>query len=224
MEQRSPRNTTADMRENPLGFIAAALGTGDVSQAIEEQERAGQSELLNSTTLPTEGPTEELEALGFTFGATVPGDDMFREATLPAGWSREGSDHAMWSYICDERAIRRVAIFYKAAFYDRSAFMRVCHVGSDVASKIIYADGRPGGPVRIPSALTDAELADVRASAESYLADAACNPDIYGDRAPNAQAVIDALDDVRTALRPGDSVAPRVSDDSRFGRGGDDRA
>jgi predicted secreted protein len=30
----------------------------------------------------------------------------------------------MWSYIVDDEGTQRVAIFYKAAFYDRDAFMR----------------------------------------------------------------------------------------------------
>lgn len=96
--------------------------------AIQEQERAGQRELLQSTQLPTDcrGDLEKFLALGFTFGAPSPGDKLFCEATLPPGWKREGSDHDMWSYIVDEKGRRRVSVFYKAAFYDRSAFMGLC--------------------------------------------------------------------------------------------------
>jgi hypothetical protein len=88
-------------------------------------EARGQSELINSTKLPVQGSNNpEILAMGITFGDVTPGDDLFREATLPEGWKKEGSDHAMWSYIVDDEGTQRVAIFYKAAFYDRDAFMR----------------------------------------------------------------------------------------------------
>lgn len=107
-----------------------ALATGETSAIIEGQERAGQTQLVHSTQLPTDlhSAREDFEAVGFTFGDITPHDPMFMEATLPVGWKREGSDHAMWSYIVDEHDRRRVSIFYKAAFYDRSAFMSLATV------------------------------------------------------------------------------------------------
>ena len=85
----SPRNTSADPAELKLLVGMEAGG-------IEAQERRGQAEMVGSTTLPTESYTadSEYEALGFTFGAQVPGDPLFREATLPVGWTREGTEHA----------------------------------------------------------------------------------------------------------------------------------
>ncbi|MFF3928610.1 hypothetical protein [Streptomyces hirsutus] len=107
-----------------------ALATGDTNAIIESQERAGQAQLVHSDQLPTEiqaycGSTAELEALGFSFGEPTDRDPLFRPATLPEGWKREASDHDMWSYLVDELGRRRVAVFYKAAFYDRRAFMRL---------------------------------------------------------------------------------------------------
>ncbi len=95
------------------------------SNYIEDMEAAGQRQLVASTVLPIDSGRDEqaLLELGFTFGAEV--DDLFREATLPEGWVRRGSDHAMWSYIDDDQGRERVAVFYKAAFYDRSAHMYV---------------------------------------------------------------------------------------------------
>lgn len=119
-----PRNTTREANNDPFGtLVTVGFGGG-----IEAQESAGQAQLVNSTAIPTDMhcKPEELEALGFTLGEVHADDPMFRDATLPEGWSREGSDHAMWSYIVDERRFRRVSIFYKAAFYDRSA-----HLGID---------------------------------------------------------------------------------------------
>ena len=66
-----------------------------------------------------------MEKWGFVFGEMVEGDDLFRHAELPAGWKKVGSDHAMWSYIHDDQDRPRVAMFYKAAFYDRDAFARL---------------------------------------------------------------------------------------------------
>lgn len=104
-----------------------ALATGEVGSIIESEERAGQAQLVNSTQLPTrlQSPREDFEAVGFTFGAPTSGDPMFMEGTLPQGWKREASDHAMWSHIVDEHGRRRASIFYKAAFYDRRADMHI---------------------------------------------------------------------------------------------------
>lgn len=125
------KNTTRAMREDPaepLLALAEGMATGSASSFVERQEADGQRQLVNSDRLPTDtghDGDEPFLALGFTFGEPDERDPMFRAATLPAGWRREGSDHAMWSYIADEHGRRRVAIFYKAAFYDRSAFMRL---------------------------------------------------------------------------------------------------
>jgi hypothetical protein len=90
--------------------------------AIEMSEKAGQIALVKSQHIPIQGSAALVE-LGFQLGDRV--DDLFIEATLPEGWTREGSEHAMWSYILDAEGNRRVSVFYKAAFYDRDAFCRV---------------------------------------------------------------------------------------------------
>jgi len=111
---------------------------------IEAQEAQGQRQMVNSDVLPTDiGYThtkEDYEALGFTFGAVVEDDPLFQNATLPEGWSRKGSSHSMWSYIADQRGVERVGIFYKAAFYDRSAHMSITNVGGKLASDFIYGE------------------------------------------------------------------------------------
>lgn len=101
------------------------LATGDPDAVIGAQEKAGQRQVVHSQSLPTtlHSPREEFEALGFSFGESDPRDPLFAPAALPDGWKREGSDHAMWSYIVDRLGRRRASIFYKAAFYDRDAFM-----------------------------------------------------------------------------------------------------
>ncbi len=95
--------------------------------AIEAQEARGQKELVMSDVLPVECDKSfqaELEAAGVKFGAQVQGDDLFREVTLPKGWVKRATDHSMWSELVDDKGTVRAMIFYKAAFYDRCAFMR----------------------------------------------------------------------------------------------------
>ena len=89
---------------------------------IELSEKAGQTALVNSTDMPLDMGREgqaAYEKIGFKFGDPI--DDLFIAATLPPGWTREPTDHSMWSYILDEHGRKRVAVFYKAAFYDRKA-------------------------------------------------------------------------------------------------------
>lgn len=114
--------------QDPSSIHATALlvlATRDPDAILGAQERAGQSQLVNSDRLPTDlrSPREEFEAVGFVFGEPDPNDPMFAPAALPDGWKREGCDHAMWSYIVDQLGRRRASIFYKAVFYDRNAFI-----------------------------------------------------------------------------------------------------
>ena len=93
---------------------------------IYAQEAREQRKLLASEDLPidtNEQPREWFEEIGVVFGEPV--DDIFVKVTLPEGWSREGTSHSMWSYIVDAKGRRRIAVFYKGAFYDRKAHMRL---------------------------------------------------------------------------------------------------
>jgi hypothetical protein len=100
---------------------------GGNPRAIEAQEARGQQELVESEQLPVrinEGGREKLEALGVVFMPCV-GDDIFRSVKLPKGWKKVLTDHSMWSNLVDDKGVVRAQIFYKAAFYDRSAHMSV---------------------------------------------------------------------------------------------------
>jgi hypothetical protein len=141
---------------SPIEHVVGLMGGSE--SYITGMEAAGQRQLVESDRLPTDAPWSELEALGFVRGAEVPGDAMFTEATLPAGWKREPSDHSMWSHIVDERGIRRVSVFYKAAFYDRSAHASIVNVAASLVTDLLYGDG----PAALPAqwgALTDEERA-----------------------------------------------------------------
>lgn len=127
---KSPTNTTREAEANPmLVLLDAMAGPG----GIERSEKRGQSELVESDVIPTfasnwgkKSIDAELTALGFVLGDPIPSDPIFRAATLPKGWKKVGSDHSMWSKIVDETGKERCSIFYKAAFYDRTAFITIC--------------------------------------------------------------------------------------------------
>lgn len=50
--------------------------------------------------------------------------DLFYEVTLPGGWQiKPDGDSVYWSNLIDENGKCVCSIFYKAAFYDRDAFV-----------------------------------------------------------------------------------------------------
>ena len=102
--------------------IEAALVPG----GIEAQEMAGQMEQAALDTLPIKLSPDRttFEKLGFKFGRKA--DDLFVEAKFPAGWAKKPTGHSMWTDIVDGAGYRRGNIFYKAAFYDRSAHAHLC--------------------------------------------------------------------------------------------------
>lgn len=112
-------NTATQMRELIDGLPGA----------IEASEARGQRELVVSEQLPAEiRPATgrfELESAGVKFGDPAPEDKLFVKASLPPSWKKRPTDHSMWSELVDDRGKVRAQIFYKAAFYDRWAFMNV---------------------------------------------------------------------------------------------------
>lgn len=102
-----------------------AMVSGDPGQAIVNQEKRGQQQMVHSDVLPRECPREQLEALGFQFGDPV--DDLFVAVTMPHGWKKVPTEHQMHSDLVDDKGRKRGGIFYKAAFYDRRADMRLVH-------------------------------------------------------------------------------------------------
>jgi len=126
-KKRVPFNTSREARESPIiplleGMIFGAGGS------INHQEAQGQKSFVNSETLPTDmarhGDYDTkaiLEAAGVKFLGEVEGDPMFQYVELPAGWKKAPTDHSMWSKLLDDKGRERASIFYKAAFYDRSA-------------------------------------------------------------------------------------------------------
>lgn len=123
MREKRVENTTKTNEQDPMRAIAAMAFGGGAGRFIEKQEADGQRQLVESLSFPVKGDQDEaLIAMGFEFGEPYSSDPMFRDAKLPAGWKKQASDHSMWSYIVDEQSRKRVAVFYKAAFYDRDSF------------------------------------------------------------------------------------------------------
>lgn len=129
---RNVVTNTSALPPDRLLLKAMVLGA---SASIEAMEAEGQQELLQSDVMPArcqdfsflgdidhaQQRDELLKTLGFTLAGSVMGDPLFILASLPDGWRKVGSEHAMWSYIHDERGRRRISLFYKAAPYDRKA-------------------------------------------------------------------------------------------------------
>ncbi len=123
-------------------FMAASLPGG-----IEAQEAQGQRDFVASQQLPldinTRGITREhLEKLGFRFGDAI--DKVFVACQFPAGWKLKATEHSMWSDMLDDKGRKRMGIFYKAAFYDRSA-----HLSMTRRYSISCYDGPENGPYSV---------------------------------------------------------------------------
>lgn len=111
----TPAALSALLHGDTQNFITASTPGG-----IEAQEAAGQMEQSLLQTLPKDNrDRESFEKLGFKFGKDA--DDIFIEVEFPKGWRKKTTDHSMWTKIIDDKGRERGSIFFKAAFYDRSA-------------------------------------------------------------------------------------------------------
>jgi hypothetical protein len=114
----TPAAISALYNDDMANFMIAMTPGG-----IEAQEARGQQVLVNSDVLPLDigrnTTWEQLATLGIVRGEQV--DDLFVKVALPVGWHKKPTEHSMWSDLIDEQGRVRARIFYKAAFYDRSA-------------------------------------------------------------------------------------------------------
>lgn len=148
MKSLSPAAIAALAKGDLDNFMVAARPGG-----IEAQEAAGQQSFVASETLPVDmnhwnpkvpHPKEILEAAGVRFLGAVDGDPIFQRVVLPAGWKKVATDHSMWSNLLDEKGRKRAAIFYKAAFYDRSASLSM-----SIRYSVSSYDGPDDGMIRV---------------------------------------------------------------------------
>jgi hypothetical protein len=111
----------------PVEVIIAHLGV----KGIEASERRGQRELVNASQLPIEGLLDERtiwEAMGVKIIDADHGKDpCFISVELPPGWTKRATHEAYWSDLVDAKGHKRARIFYKAAPYDRRAYISVTH-------------------------------------------------------------------------------------------------
>lgn len=103
---------------------------GGNPNAIEAQEAEGQKKLVASLQLPRKcnsprgiNATEQYHKMGIQVFTSSKGDDLFMGVKLPNGWKKEATDHSMWNNLLDDKGRVRANFFYKAAFYDRDAFV-----------------------------------------------------------------------------------------------------
>lgn len=107
------------------------LGGGNPT-AIEKQESEGQEEMVNSMQLPIKcnnidmsNATGFYQEIGIKIFSVSESDNLFVDVILPEGWKKIVTDHSMWSDLVDNKWRKRASIFYKAAFYDRDAFINI---------------------------------------------------------------------------------------------------
>ena len=138
----------------PVNF----LGSNSISVAILQQEARGQQEFVTSESLPSEingsvqqtkttpwrkQTEEDFAKSGIKLGPVYTEDPLFQSAELPQGWSKKGTEHSMHSDVIDDKGRIRIHVFYKAAFYDRSAHMSLINrfsVGSGRTLRCMHPD------------------------------------------------------------------------------------
>jgi len=103
---------------------------GGNPNAIEAQEAQGQKELVKSAQLPSKANSprsinaeDQYALMGIKVIGKTEGDEMFFDVEMPSGWKKEATDHSMWNNLLDDKGRVRATFFYKAAFYDRDAFV-----------------------------------------------------------------------------------------------------
>ena len=109
--------------EDAAAELGRALSLGDPNRAIEAQEQQGQDELVEADVLPVMG-IAEVEALGVEVLDIVEGDELFVYVKLPEGWKKQPTSHSLWTEVVDAEGKIRARVFYKAASYDRKAFVQ----------------------------------------------------------------------------------------------------
>lgn len=116
--------TPKELKNTAKNEINTHWSLGGNPNAIEQQESRGQDGLVESEMLPTDVRGKDLlEKAGVKFGKPSSDDSLFCEAILPEGWQKVTTEHPRWSKLIDSDSNERASIFYKAAFYDRYAFM-----------------------------------------------------------------------------------------------------
>lgn len=97
---------------------------------------------------------QQYEKMGITIVDEC--DDLFYNVVLPEGWEIKATDHSMWNNLFDDKGRKRANFFYKAAFYDRDAFINfntrfsisVGHVADDCEDYDVWCKSDYQGTVK----------------------------------------------------------------------------
>lgn len=94
-----------------------------LKQEAGAQQAVAESEiwLIARRLNPRGDSRRDLEKLGFKIKGVY--DDLFYEVDPPQGWSK--STEGYWTKVRDETGSERFNQFFKAAFYDRDAFVNI---------------------------------------------------------------------------------------------------
>ena len=127
INKKAEKEKLKELRANlteAKAYEAMARAFSGENQVIEHMEEEGQYEAITNVLMARkmEPPREEWEKLGFSF-KDLESDNVLCQAELPEGWILAPTDHSMWNRIYDDKDRVRGSMFYKAAFYDRSAHM-----------------------------------------------------------------------------------------------------
>ena len=95
-------------KEKGIAFVHYPNGDSNISEVVARENEINE-----------EFTKERYKKLGFENLQKV--DDLFYKAKAPNGWRIEPTEHSMWNHLFDEDERMVARIFYKAAFYDRSA-------------------------------------------------------------------------------------------------------
>lgn len=124
-----PHKITNTAEQDPIINLFQTMSND--GSGILAQEKRGQQELCKSSQLPlnTGGYGKDKSAipmykkLGFVVAEPNKSDPLFVDVQMPKGWHVQSTDHSMWTKLVDDKGHTRASIFYKAAFYDRDAFI-----------------------------------------------------------------------------------------------------
>ena len=103
---------------------------GGDPKAIEQQEAEGQKEITSPTKernclqLPLKINGDDKDGyIKLVIKYRKPVDDIFGLYEVPKGFKTQPTDHPMWNKLLNQNGEVVADFFYKAAFYDREAFI-----------------------------------------------------------------------------------------------------
>lgn len=113
-QQMVVRNQRLPKKVNDTAMWEVLLNGIDENMSYEERR-----EISNRNNI--EYTKNQYEKMGIIIAGEY--DDLFYNVQLPEGWQIKATDHSMWNDLVDDKGRKRANFFYKAAFYDRDAFI-----------------------------------------------------------------------------------------------------